>query len=452
METVNEAKIKIIIDKKIAELKRSYKEKREFDTKYKSLRINSIDFLRGILLIFTIFLICQGLENNVEKRFMLSSWNGFNIVDIVLPFFLLIMGMSLPFYVKKYYQDGRAISEIAKNILKRSIILFILGLVYSLLFMSSKDRIRLTGPYQLIAINYLICSMIYLAFLVKKIKNNALTYVFLILGSIVSIIFTILAFKDGMTMEKNIFIELDKTIFQGITSPKSLDSEGILATFAALPFAMYGLSIGCILNKKHIEHKKYIRYKRSHRIRERGFTKENLWIDLKSRLNIRSIKSFFSNYYRINNEAKKVVNLFLLGLLFIVISAIIGIWIPMNRNVFSISFVLRVSAIMFFLIDVLYIFFDIIKLNFATNLIRKTGQNAIFVIFFITIVNKLINLIKLKSIYTGTWMNFNNWFTTDFLLPVTGIEKASSAYALIMTIIWLLLLNFLDKYDIKLNV
>ena len=452
METINEVKIKEKIYEKVDELKNRYFEKRQFDKKYEYIRVHSIDFLRGLLVIFTIFLISQGLEGNVEKQFMISQWNGFTAADILLPFFLLVMGMSLPFYVKKNHLEGKPVVEISKEILIKSLIIFVIGILYSILFLPAKGTIRLTGPYQLIAVNYLICSMIYLGFLKMKIKNNALTYIFLSIGTIISAVFTIVAFKSGSGVGQSVFSAVDDTVLKGFAAGSSADPEGILAMFAAIPLTMYGLSIGCIINKKQIEHKKYFRYRRTHMIKQKGFTKENLWTDIKSRLNIKSIKSFLSNYYRINNEAKKIVNLLILGIFLYILSSILKVWIPMNRNVFSISFVLRCSALMFFIIDVLYILFDIIKLDFGTKLVRTIGQNALFVVLGVSVINGLFNLVKIKSIYTATWLHFNNWFTVDFILPVTGIEKASTVYALVLTIIWVLVLNLLDKYDVKINI
>ena len=84
-------------------VKTKYNEKRAFDKTYSYLRISSIDFFRGIMVIFTIFLICQGLESHIEGKYMISVWNGMTFADIVLPFFLMIMGMSVPFYIKKYH-------------------------------------------------------------------------------------------------------------------------------------------------------------------------------------------------------------------------------------------------------------------------------------------------------------------------------------------------------------
>lgn len=452
METVNKVKIKNRIYEKLDDLKIKYNEKRELDKKYEHIRIHSIDFLRGILVIFTIFLISQGLEGNIEKPFLVSEWNGIVIADYVLPFFILVMGMSVPFYVKKNHQEGKLVAEISKNIFKRAVVIFIIGIVYSILFLKGKGAIRITGPYQLIAINYLICSMIYLGFLKMKIKNNALTYIFITLGTIISAIFTFIAFKDGINVHQSIFTYLDSTVLKSFANYGKVDSEGILATFSAISLTMYGFAIGCILNKKQVENKKYVRYKRPRYVKNNGFSKENLIKDIKSWINFKSIKSILSNYYRINNEAKKMVNLFFIGLFVLILSLILGIWIPLNRNVFSITFVLRCSAVMFFIIDFLYILFDVVKLDFGTNLFRKIGQNALFVVISVSVINGLINLIKIKSIYTGTWLNFNNWFTVDFILPVTGIDKASTVYALVLTVIWVLVLNLLDKYDAKINI
>lgn len=433
-------------------VKAKYKEKRAFDKNYDSLRIESIDFIRGIMVIITIFLICQGLETNIDKIFMISNWNGISVADIVLPFFLLIMGMSVPFYIKKHHQDGRLVAEIAKKVVLRSLILFVIGVVYSIVFLNSKSQVRLTGPYQLIAINYLICTLIYLGFLKIKVKNNALTYIFIGLGTFITAIFTVIAFKNGFKMENNIFYLIDKSVLKGFSSSSPSDSEGVLACFAAIPLTMYGLAIGCILNKKPVENKKYIRYRRPHKLMKDGFSKENLKDDFKNFFTVKSIKSLFSNYYRLNNEAKKIANLLLLGIIFYVCSKVMQIWIPLNRNVFSITFVMRTASYMFFIENICYILFDIIKLEFGTALIKRIGQNALLVILGISIINGLINLIKIKSIYTGKWMNLNNWFTTDFILPIFGMDRASSAYALAMTVFWVLVLNLLEKYDIKIGV
>ncbi|WP_101773108.1 hypothetical protein [Peptostreptococcus faecalis] len=444
-------KIKYTLKKYLLIVRNFYNKKREKDKKYENLRINSIDVLRGIAVIMALFLINQGLEDSINTNHVVSTWNGMNFADVILPIFILVMGMSIPFYVKKNYENGDKVLEIVKKIMIRSILIFIIGLVYSALFVDARGIVRLTGGYQLIAVVYVICALLYISFLKIRIKNNALTYVFLVFGTIISIIFTAIAF-GGKGIESNAFVVFDNMVIGDFLSASKADPEGILATLSSLSLGMYGLSLGCIINKKKIENKKYINYIRISKIKQNGFSKENLIHDIKSWINIRSIKAILSNYYRLNDELKKIVNMFLLGILLHVLSLIIGIWIPLNRNVFSITFVLRISSYVYFIMTVLYVVCDIVNIKHVVKFIQRIGENAILIIFTVSLVHKLIGLIKIKSIYTGTWLNFNNWFTTDFILPVTGIDTASAFYAAVITIIWIIIFNILEKYDIKINI
>ena len=445
----------IDIKKKIYELaddiKNYYNGKRYFDSIYERVRYNSIDMIRGLLVIFSILIIFQGLRTNIDPNYIITPWNGLNFADLITPGFLMLVGMSIPFFVKKYHEAGYISIDIVKKILTRSFVLFFLGVAYSILFMPSSGMFRLTGPYQLIAINYMICALIYLGFLKIKIKNNAITYVFLFMGIVISFIFTTIIFNFGSDMNTNQLIIIENNLMRLYKSTTFVDSYGIIATITSIPVTMIGLSMGCIINKKNID-KKYIRYKRPYKIKHEGFTLRNLWIDIKSWLNTKSIHSIYSNYYRLNIEAKKIINLLFLSIFMYFLSKICNVFIPMNRNVFSITFVLRTTSYMMITLDIFYIVFDIIKIKNLTYLIRRIGKNAILIIFSINVVYSILSFIKIKSIYTGTWLDFHTWFTTDFLLPITGIDTASITYSAIWTIIFLLIMNLLEKFDIRISV
>lgn len=451
----NSVNKKYIIKKKIIKsinnIKLHYYDKREKDINYKHLRVNSIDFLRGILVILTMFIINQGLEDNISKNFKISVWNGMTLADIILPLFVIVMSASIPFFVKKNYENGDIIKTILKRVFIRAIILFTIGIVFSVLFLEPEKVVRLTGPYQLIAINYLICSLIYIGLLNLRMKNNALAYVFVVLGLVLALIFSLIAFGKGIDIEKNTFILVDKSLISGFKSASIADPEGIMACFSSTSLGFIGVSMGCILNKKPID-KKYRHYKRPHKVRTEGFTRQNILIDIKSWLNIKSIKSIYSNYYRMNNEAKKIIHLLVFSIMLFLISLFASIWLPANRNVFSITLVTRISSLAFLLEMILYIFCDILDIRFGVNLIQNIGVNAILIIIVVQAVHRLIHFIKLKSIYTGMWMPFNNWFTTELILPIAGIDYASALYSLLITSIWVMSLNLLEKYKIKINI
>lgn len=429
-----------------------YLDKKVKDQEYAYMRIGAIDVLRGIFVVAALFIINQGLESAVSINLAISNWHGMTFADLVLPYFVLIMGMSIPFFVKKNYADGDLIIDIVKRVFIRFAIIFVIGVLYSMIFMDGRETVRLTGPYQLLAVDYLLVALAYIGLLNLKIKNNVLTYVFIVLSILVSVIMTFISSANGYTIDKNVFVGIDRSILAGFMSKSPADPEGLMAVLAASPLAMIGLSIACIFNKKPIENKRYKKYNRPRQIRREGFTRANLWIDVKSWLNARSIASILSNYYRLNDELKKLVNLLLLSILMFILSHISQLFIPLNRNVFSITFVLRMAEYTYFISMIAYLVCDIIGLSFGTSLLKRVGLNAMPIILLDTIIHGLVKFIHIKSIYTATWLPFNNWFTTDFIIPVSGIDYASASYSVFITLIWVLLFNFLERYKLKINI
>ena len=452
---VNNAKefsLKTYIGKYLNIIKILYLEKKYKDDEYAYMRVNSIDILRGIFVVSMLFVINQGMESAISRNFIISTWHGMTFADLLLPYFVVVMGMSIPFFVKKNYSDGDLLIDIVKRVCIRFLVILFIGIIYSSIFMEARSGIRLTGPYQLIAINYLIGALVYIGLLNMKIKNNVLVYVFVIMAIFISALMTFIGFVNGYSIDKNVFISIDRLILGDFMSRSIADSEGIMSVFASSPLAMIGISIACIFNKKPIKNKKYKRYYRPHKVKVEGLTRNNLWIDIKSWINIKSIASILSNYYRLNDELKKLVDLLILSIIMYILSHISQVYIPLNRNVFSLTFTMRVAEYIYLISMVTYLTFDVIGVNFGTNLIKRIGLNAIPIIILVTCIHELIKLVNLKSIYTSTWLPFNTWFTTDFILPIAGIDYASAMYSVLVTLVWILLFNILEKYKLKINI
>jgi predicted acyltransferase len=108
-------------------------------TKTLSNRILSIDVFRGI----TLFLLVgefTGLFNlithdSLDGSFLYSfgenfhhhNWNGLRFWDLIQPYFMFIVGLSLPFAVANRQKKGSSNSEISRHTIKRSLILLLLG-------------------------------------------------------------------------------------------------------------------------------------------------------------------------------------------------------------------------------------------------------------------------------------------------------------------------------------
>ncbi|MFQ6036332.1 MAG: acyltransferase family protein [Sedimentisphaerales bacterium] len=137
-------------------------------------RVVSIDALRG----FDMFWIIGGGKmfqalieaanskflNNLQPQLNHAQWEGFRSWDLIMPLFLFIVGVAMPFSFNKRLQRGDSKRQLYFHIIKRTIILFILGMIaggHLLAYDLSKLRIY-CNTLQAIAAGYLIASIIML--------------------------------------------------------------------------------------------------------------------------------------------------------------------------------------------------------------------------------------------------------------------------------------------------
>lgn len=138
-----------------------------------SIRLASLDILRGFDLFLLVFFqpVFWAFAHQVDSPFIHSIlyhfdhevWEGFRFWDLVMPLFLFMSGASMPFSFSRFMKTGD-ISALYGKILKRFVILFILGMVVqgNLLGLNPKYIYLYTNTLQAIASGYLIASMVVL--------------------------------------------------------------------------------------------------------------------------------------------------------------------------------------------------------------------------------------------------------------------------------------------------
>lgn len=153
-------------------------------------RLESLDVLRG----FDLFLLV-GLEmamhhlsaavNTPEFHsfmwcFTHVDWEGFSTWDLVMPLFMFMSGITIPFALS-HYKEAKDKSLIYKRIFKRVILLWIFGMMcQGNLLALDPDRIYLySNTLQSIAMGYLISSLL---FLHTSIRTQIITAIVLLLG------------------------------------------------------------------------------------------------------------------------------------------------------------------------------------------------------------------------------------------------------------------------------
>ncbi len=125
-------------------------------------RLLSLDTLRGLDVAFMILVNTAGDGRASYPQLRHSVWNGFTLTDLVFPLFLFIMGMSMALSFHSRFAKGVAKREIAVQILRRSAVIVLIGLVLNALPGFHLDTLRYCGVLQRIGICYLIAGFVLL--------------------------------------------------------------------------------------------------------------------------------------------------------------------------------------------------------------------------------------------------------------------------------------------------
>jgi predicted acyltransferase len=131
------------------------------------MRLSSLDVFRGITIAAMILANMAGVADDVYRPLSHSEWHGCTPTDLIFPCFLFIVGVAMTFSLAKYTAENKPTKAVYLRILRRTAILFILGLVLNGFWNQGVwtfdlSSIRLMGVLQRIALTYLFASLIVL--------------------------------------------------------------------------------------------------------------------------------------------------------------------------------------------------------------------------------------------------------------------------------------------------
>ena len=125
-------------------------------------RLVSLDVARGITIAFMILVNNGGSGKYSYSQLEHSAWNGWTLTDLVFPSFLFIAGISIVFSNESRMARGESKTTLRLHVLKRAVILFLLGLVVNGFPLFHLGTLRIYGVLQRIAICFLFASLLYL--------------------------------------------------------------------------------------------------------------------------------------------------------------------------------------------------------------------------------------------------------------------------------------------------
>ena len=359
-------------------------------------RMLSVDVFRGMTIFLMIIVNTPGSWSYVYGPLRHSSWHGCSFADLVFPSFIFVVGisMSLSFAKKKCTKD------LLKNLFRRSVLIFIIGVLLNWFpfFYTNIENLRILGVLQRIALSFLMAGLI-----VIFISRTRLILIASLM--LLCLHWFILYFYGGLepySLTGNISKEIDlfvlngKNLYHGYKVP--FDPEGILGTISTASQILLGFIAG-----KYIYQKKSI-------------------------------------------PSTKLFKLICLSIFMIIFGLMWNVIYPINKPLWTGSFVIYTTGIFLAFLSFLIWIVDIKKKIFWSFLFIVFGKNALIsYLLSIVALKTFLLLIKIEgdSLYV--------WLFQQVFFPFFSHNFASLLYAISFTLfIWLFsYILFLKKKTIK---
>ncbi|MDX1603620.1 MAG: DUF5009 domain-containing protein [Salinimicrobium sediminis] len=371
----------------------------------KGERFLALDVLRGLTIALMVLVNTPGSWSTIYAPFKHAAWHGFTITDLVFPSFLFVVGNAMSFSMRKF--DAQPDSVFLKKVIRRTFKIFFIGLFLSafpfvyrsggeLVFKDLTDM-RIMGVLQRIALCYFFASLI-----VKYLKLKGS----IILSAVILMVYWGIMYyfgdaADPYSMEGNAALKFDLLVFpaenlwRGFGFP--FDPEGLLSTLPAIVNVIAGYVAGIFIQRS-------------------------------------------------GNNFTTVWKLALVGLAFVVAGEIWNVVFPINKPLWTSSYVVLTIGWSLVLIGALIWIIEVVRLRSWTYFFEVFGKNPLFIFVMSGIFVMLMNVI---------WINggsMKGWIYDNFFLSWLEPYNASLLFAVTYMLLMWLMGYWMDKKRIYIKV
>ena len=387
-----------------------------------SQRYAALDVLRGMTVAGMILVNNPGSWSKIFAPLRHASWHGCTPTDLVFPFFLFIVGAALSFSFAKY-GDGLDAKSFIK-LIKRSALIFLTGLMLNAYpfyptspdtalsfaenYMNYLGNIRIMGVLQRIALCYLVGGA--LALWLKKPGKIALGMgVLMILHTSILVIY---GGVEPFSLEGNISGAIDVAVlgeshvYHGFG--KAFDPEGLLGVLSGAATVLLGYTIGGIIRKS-------------------------------------------------SNKSDAVAKLYTLGLLSLGAGVVMSIFIPINKPLWTPSYVFYAGGWSIVMLALFIYFIDIKGKDKIFFPFRAMGLNPLFAFVMAGVLAKTLGrVIKWTEVIVTddltikeSTISASSWIYRNCCVELLGHnEFGSLMYALMYVALFLLMAIWLYRKNI----
>ena len=358
-----------------------------------------MDALRGFTVAAMVLVNNPGTWLTIYPPLRHATWHGWTPTDVIFPFFVFIVGVAIPLALgPRLERDGRA--AVALKVVRRSLVIFGLGIVLNGFPWFVWANLRIPGVLQRIAACYLVAAVVYL---VTSTRAQAIIASGLLLGYwLVMTMVPVPGYGAGnLSPEGNLAAYLDRAVLgQHIWQfAKVYDPEGILSTVPAVATALLGVLTGT-------------------------------WLRSGRRSDVIAAR------------------LAMAGILGIAVGEVWGFWFPINKSLWTSSYVMLTAGLALVVLAVCYWLIEVRERRRWASPFAPLGVNALVLFFLSTLVARLLSIVKVGAEgHSLQVVLFDHVFA-----PLASPVNASLAYALVYVVMWWAIMWMLYRWNIRLRV
>ncbi len=366
-------------------------------------RLVSLDVFRGLTIAGMVLVNNPGSWSHIYWPLGHATWHGWTPTDLVFPFFLFIVGVSITLALGGRVQNAEQTRGVYWKIIKRALIIFALGLFLAGFPYFNLSTIRIMGVLQRIALCYLIAALI---FLKTNLRQQIIITAALLIGYwVIMTLVPTPGFEPGdYSREGSIACFIDRKVLGNHiwSQGKIYDPEGLLSTLPAIATTLLGVITGALL---------------------------------------RSPKK----------QYEKVSLLFIAGLGCIVGGWLWNLFFPINKSLWTSSYVLFTGGLAMQFLALCYWLIDMKEYRRWAKPFVVFGVNAIALFVGTGLMAKLMGLIKVPR-PDGARIALKTWLYDKLFLSWAPPYPASLSFAIAFVLLWLCLMWILYKRKIFIKI
>lgn len=349
-------------------------------------RLRSLDVFRGITIAAMILVNNPGAWSAVYAPLRHAEWNGWTATDLVFPFFLFVVGVSMTLSFARRELKGDTRLALFKQVLRRSILIFAVGLFLNGFPYFELSRLRIPGVLQRIALCYLVAGIIYLT---TQLRGQVITLISLLAGYwIVMKTVPVPGYGPGVLLpDGNLAAYIDNSLLHGHMYKATWDPEGLLSTLPAIATVLFGILTG------H-------------------------WLRV-ARTPIRC-----------------TLGLLWSGVVTLAAGQAMNHWFPINKNLWSSSYTVFTAGMALLIFGFCYWVIDVRGFRKWTLPFVVYGMNAITVYVLSSLMGKASVTWKMMQL-DGRWVPIKTFVYAKFFSPLAMPINASLLFALAYVLLWM---------------